>query len=134
MGYDVGYRYVEKIVANQFLIGTEPLDIVKYLCKEFWEDIFKKKIDKLQTNHKGVFVLSDFKFKWLERFSPSPSPSSSSSSSSDDVASKQAAARLLVFPCGILRGALANLGISAVVNADFNTLPAVTFNIRARPS
>jgi hypothetical protein len=120
MGYDVGYRYVEKVVANQFLLGIEPLDIIKYICKEFWEDIFRKKIDKLQTNHKGVFVLSDFKFKWLERYS------------SDDMTSKQAAARLLHFPCGILRGALANLGIVAVVNADFNILPAVTFNIRAK--
>ena len=75
-------------------------------------------IDKLQTNHKGVFVLSDNKFKWLERYS------------SDDMTSKQAATRLLHFPCGILRGALANLGIAAIVNADFNTLPAVTFNVR----
>jgi len=121
MGYDVGYRYVEKAVANQVFLGTEPLDIVKYICKEFWEEMFKKKIDKLQTNHKGVFVLSDSKFKWLERFS-----------SSDDMASKQAAARLLNFPCGILRGALANLGIVAAVNADFNSLPAVQFNIRAK--
>ena len=120
MGYDVGYRYVERAVANQYLIGTEPLDVVKYICKEFWEEIFRKKIDKLQTNHKGVFVLSDFKFKWLERYSLS-----------DDMTSKQAAAKLLHFPCGILRGALANLGITAVVNADFNTLPAVTFNVRS---
>lgn len=120
LGYDVGYRYVEKAVTNQFFIGTEPLDVIKFICKEFWEEIFRKKIDKLQTNHKGVFVLSDFKFKWLERYS------------SDDIASKQAAARMLHFPCGILRGALANLGIASIVNADFNTLPGVTFNIRAK--
>ena len=69
-----------------------------------------------------MFVLSDFKFTWLDKYA------------SDDIASKQAAARLLFFPCGILRGALANLGLSVIVNADFNVLPGVTFNIRIKAS
>ena len=63
------------------------------------EEVFSKKIDKLQTNHRsgygyahllpdaltlayrGVFVLSDFKFKWLERYA------------ADDIVTKKAAAR-----------------------------------------
>ncbi len=77
-------------------------------------------MDKLQTNHRGVFVLSDTKFKWLEKYS------------SDDIESKQAAERMLHFPCGMIRGALANLGVLALVNADFNNLPACTFNIRVK--
>ena len=74
----------------------------------------------MQTNHRGVFVLSDTKFKWLEKYS------------SDDIESKQAAERMLHFPCGMIRGALANLGVLALVNADFNNLPACTFNIRVK--
>lgn len=54
-------------ISRRFLI-TEPLDIIKFICKELWEEIFKKKIDKLQTNHKGIFVLTDENFKWLEKF------------------------------------------------------------------
>ena len=77
-------------------------------------------IDKLQTNHKGIFVLSDLKFKWLEKYC------------SDDTIAKQNAARLLHFPCGILRGALANLGILSIVTADFTSLPACVFNIRVK--
>jgi hypothetical protein len=77
-------------------------------------------IDKLQTNHRGVFVLTDLRFKWLEKYS------------SDDIASKQAAAKMLNVPCGIIRGALSNLGLLAIVNADFNNLPACTFNIRIK--
>jgi len=119
LGYDVGFRLVERSVTNQKFLGPEPLDLVKFLCKEFWEEVFRKKIDKLQTNHRGVFVLTDSKFKWLEKYA-----------GADDIASKQAAARMLHFPCGILKGALANLGIAAIVNADFNVLPGVTFNIR----
>ena len=113
-------RYIEKIADNQKILDTDPLDIVKFICKEFWEAIFNKKIDKLQTNHRGVFVLSDNSFKWLAKFS------------SDDMAAKQAAVRLLYFPCGMIRGALANLGYTSIVNADFNVLPSCTFNIRIK--
>jgi trafficking protein particle complex subunit 6 len=81
---------------------------------------FDSQIDKLQTNHRGVFVLSDFKFKWLEKYA------------SDDDVSKETAARMLHFPCGILRGALANLGLSSIVVAEFTTLPACTFNIKIK--
>ena len=65
-------------------------------------------------------MLTDSKFRWLEKYS------------SDDIASKQAAVRMLHIPCGILRGALANFGVLAIVNADFNNLPACTFNIRVK--
>ncbi|RYG67989.1 hypothetical protein EON64_06185 [archaeon] len=77
-------------------------------------------MDKLQTNHRGVFVLTDLKFKWLEKYS------------SDDIASKQIAAQMLQIPCGMIRGALADMGVLATVNADFNNMPAVTFNIRVK--
>lgn len=36
----------------------------------------------------------------------------------------------LIFPCGILRGALASLGIQATVQAETNELPAATFQIK----
>ena len=116
----IPFRYIERIAENQKVLDTAPLDIVKFICKDFWEAVFHKKIDKLQTNHRGVFVLSDYSFKWLEKYA------------SDDMAAKQAAVRLLFLPCGIVRGALANLGYSSIVNADFNTLPSCTFNVRMK--
>jgi hypothetical protein len=122
MGYDIGYRLIERNAENQKVLDSfgEPLDAVKYICKDFWEAVFRKKIDKLQTNHRGVFVLSDYSFKWLERYA------------SDDMAAKVAAVRLLHFPCGIIRGVLANLGYTSIVHADFNVLPACAFNIRIK--
>lgn len=65
-------------------------------------------------------MLSDLKFKWLERFA------------SDEISSKQAAVRMLHFPCGIIRGALANLGLQGIVNAEFNSFPGCTFHIRLK--
>ena len=47
LGYDVGYRDCEKVVANQRFTSTETLDTVKFLCKEFWEEVFKKKVGSI---------------------------------------------------------------------------------------
>jgi hypothetical protein len=30
----------------------EQLDIIKFICKEFWKEVFNKSIDNLKTNHK----------------------------------------------------------------------------------
>jgi len=118
MGYEIGYRFMEKFSMDQKFVGFTELELIKFICKDFWDEMFKKKIDKLQTNHKGVFVLFDNSFRWLDKHA------------SDDQETKDAAAALLHFPCGILRGALANLGMTVIVNADFQRLPAVTFNVK----
>ena len=81
-------------------------------------EVYRKQIDKLQTNHRGVFVLKDYSFRWLAHLSHG-----------DEAKQRAAAARLLRFPCGLLRGALANLGLRASVSAD-PAAPACSFNIR----
>lgn len=63
----------------------------------------------------GVFVVQDFNFRWLASFS-----------AASDQHTKDMALLFLVFPCGLIRGALANLGITAIVNADVTTLPGCT--------
>jgi hypothetical protein len=77
-------------------------------------------MDKLQTNHRGIFVLSDYKFKWLERFH------------FNDPSIKQEANHILQFICGILRGAFNNLGLMTTVTAEYNSLPSCTFNVRVK--
>lgn len=42
----LSFRYAEKIVANQKFTSTEPLDLMKFICKEFWEEVFKKKVSQ----------------------------------------------------------------------------------------
>ena len=43
------------------------LEFIKYICKEIWTYVFGKPIDKLQTNHKGTFYLTDLNFKFFSR-------------------------------------------------------------------
>jgi hypothetical protein len=38
----------------------------------------------------------------------------------------------LYFPCGIIRGALAGLGMDVTVHADSSEIPAATFQIKTR--
>ena len=118
IGFDIGYRLAEKLTMDQKILTFTELDVIKFICKNFWEEVFRKKIDKLQTNNKGVFFLFDNSFRWLEKYA------------SNDEATREAASNLLHLPCGIVRGALANLGMTVVVNADFINLPSVTFHIK----
>lgn len=135
IGYGVGYRLTERLAQHKTwnsLISQDPaaqtaaqqLEAVKFLCKEIWQSIFGKQIDKLQTNHRGVFVLKDLNMKWLSSF-----PSGSE-------ISRVKAIQLLAFPCGFIRGCLSDLGIPAVVSCDFlsdgTKMSACSFNIKVK--
>jgi hypothetical protein len=42
--------------------------------------------------------------------------------------------KFLWFPCGIVRGALAALGITATVHAETSELPSAVFQIKTVPA
>lgn len=135
MGYAVGYRFTERLAQNKTwnavpnqdmaaAVAAQQLEAVKFLCKEVWMEIFGKQIDKLQTNHRGVFVLRDLDLTWLQRF-----PAGTEHA-------RVTAIRLLAFPCGLVRGCLSNLGIPAVVSCDFladgQNMSNCSFNIKVK--
>ena len=135
MGISIGGRLIERLMLRHSFSGTEPLDKVKFLCKEFWESMFQKKmgtpihehplvtlpcpLDKLQTNHKGVFVLSESKFRLMNRFI------------SSEPGVVVLIDRLMLLTCGAIKGALEGLGMPGVVTADAKAFPAITFHIKA---
>ena len=51
MGFDVGVRLVERYTKDRPRF-TDTLEIIKFLCKDFWMETFRKQIDKLQTNNR----------------------------------------------------------------------------------
>ncbi|KAF3970557.1 hypothetical protein CMV_005757 [Castanea mollissima] len=108
---------------------SDHLEAIKFICKDFWSELFKKQIDNLKTNHRGTFVLQDNRFRWLARMSVDPSPENGDLSQDNPPAENKAAqatSMRLYFPCGIIRGALSNLGIPCAVTADISNLPACT--------
>nr|XP_033943704.1 trafficking protein particle complex subunit 6b isoform X2 [Pseudochaenichthys georgianus] len=68
MGCRVGQGLVERLTKDTARFKDE-LDIMKFVCKDFWTCVFKKQIDNLRTNHQGIYVLQDNKFRLLSQLS-----------------------------------------------------------------
>lgn len=66
-GYEVGYRFLERSLQARPMRGGDHLEVMKFICKEFWHDLFGKHVDKLQTNHRGIFVLRETSFRWARK-------------------------------------------------------------------
>lgn len=104
LGQDVGGRLVERYALDRDRLDHD-LDMVKFICKDFWEHAFRKQIDVLRTNHRGLYVLTDNNFRWLRSVSvDGPHPGSS-----EDY---------VVFACGLICGALTRLGVKCRVTAE----------------
>lgn len=132
IGYQVGHQLSERYTMERPRF-SDHLEAIKFICKDFWSEIFKKQIDNLKTNHRGTFVLQDNRFRWLSHISLDPSPDGSDTSASlAESKVAQAASMHLYFPCGIIRGALTNLGIPCAVSADISSLPACSFVVRIK--
>lgn len=137
IGYQVGHQLSERYTMERPRF-SDHLEAIKFICKDFWSEIFKKQIDNLKTNHRGTFVLQDNRFRWLTRISLDTSVNNIESSqlesslSSTDNKALQATSLHLYFPCGIIRGALTNLGIPCAVSADISNLPVCSFVIRIK--
>ncbi|ELT95033.1 hypothetical protein CAPTEDRAFT_126805 [Capitella teleta] len=113
LGFRVGQSLVERLTKDVPRFKDE-LDGMKFICKDFWTAVYKKQIDNLRTNHQGVYVLQDNRFRLLTQMSNSKQ-------------FMEEAPKYLALPCGLIRGALANLGIISVVTADVTTMPACEY-------
>ncbi|KAF9892197.1 Trafficking protein particle complex subunit 33 [Aspergillus nanangensis] len=118
LGYRVGQGLAERFSRDRPRF-TDNLDVIKFLCKDLWTVLFRKQIDNLKTNHRGVYVLTDTSFRPFARMSMSVR--------SEAVSVAQA---YLWFPCGVIRGALSALGINTTVQAETAELPGATFQIK----
>ncbi|XP_076832917.1 trafficking protein particle complex subunit 6B, like [Brachyhypopomus gauderio] len=115
MGFRVGQGLIERFTKDSPTFKDD-LDIMKFLCKEFWSSIFRKQIDNLRTNHQGTYVLQDNKFSLL-------------TSISSGKQHLEEAPKYLAYSCGLLRGALSTLGLESVVTADVSLMPSCKFQI-----
>ncbi|KAJ1734567.1 hypothetical protein LPJ72_002293 [Coemansia sp. Benny D160-2] len=119
VGFRVGRRLAERFAPlNRRLADT--LDVVKFVCKDVWMMLFNRQIDNLKTNHRGIYVLQDNKFKWFLRMS----------GNSGGAAAARRAQPYIWLPCGIIRGILDSFGINTVVIAETLGLPQCTFQIK----
>ncbi|XP_025103462.1 trafficking protein particle complex subunit 6B-like [Pomacea canaliculata] len=116
IGFRVGQSLIERFTKECSRFKDE-LDTMKFICKDFWNSVYKKQIDNLRTNHQGVYVLQDNKFRFLTQMS-------------NGKQYMEAAPKYLAFSCGMIRGALSSLGINCIVTAEVSAMPACKFQIQ----
>jgi len=115
LGYRVGYNLCERLSPDTARF-TDDINVMKYLCKDYWSAMFNKQIDNLRTNNSGIFVLQDNNFRLLTQMS-------------NDEESLETSQSVAAFTCGLLRGTLANFGYSNIVTADIQSIPCCKFQI-----
>lgn len=122
IGFRVGRQLVERYSKDRSRMA-EPLDVIKFICRDFWTEVFKKQVDNLRTNHRGTYVLRDNSFRWTLKLAAGPPSSPGGTMVLRDQ---------LVYPCALIRGALSQLGVEAQVSADPSNAPTVEFNMYIR--
>eukprot|EP00468_Gymnochlora_sp_CCMP2014_P000311 CAMPEP_0167743964 /NCGR_PEP_ID=MMETSP0110_2-20121227/2311_1 /TAXON_ID=629695 /ORGANISM="Gymnochlora sp., Strain CCMP2014" /LENGTH=140 /DNA_ID=CAMNT_0007628399 /DNA_START=150 /DNA_END=572 /DNA_ORIENTATION=+ len=115
MGMHVGKRLAERYTCYVPRINAQ-LDMIKFICKEFWTEVFRKQADKLQTNYQGIYVLHDYNLPWFSKLSHT----------NIELQEAQALASLA---CGIVKGALLNLGMKAKVTCEIVNIPRCQFTV-----
>ena len=120
IGFDVGSRIAQKLVKDRPRLEAT-LDIIKFVCKDFWYQVYRKQIDKLQTNNRGVYMLQDNRHRILARCSASPE---------QEASAKQLASIHAKYSSGLIRGALQILGVVASVAVEVPEHAACHFTVR----
>ena len=87
----------------------------------------------------GVYVLTDNGFRPFSRMSMA-SPSEAAFRAKpvwhflqNTFGTILTSLQFLWFPCGIIRGALASMGIKAMVQAEILDIPAAVFHVKTNP-
>ncbi|XP_013118457.1 trafficking protein particle complex subunit 6b [Stomoxys calcitrans] len=115
IGFTTGYRLIERMTRDVSRFKDE-LETIKFICTDFWTSIYKKQVDNLRTNNLGMYVVQDKAFRFLTRITPGEKQ-------------LEHAPKFVAFTCGLVRGALSNLGINSTVTAEVQSIPACKFHI-----
>ncbi len=87
----------------------ESIDYIKYIAVDVWSYVFRTAVEKVKTEYGGKHDLYVKPFEWIAGLS------------NHDLRSKEYLDKLklyLTYICGILRGALAAMGLESQVDAE----------------
>ena len=124
LGYRVGYSLSERLSKENARYRDE-LDTVKYLCKELWICLFKKQVDNLRTNHQGVYVIHDGRFRLLQQ--------TLLTMNKPIDPNNRLYAMYIAYSGGLIRGILTNMGYPCRVTTELADA-GVRFQIEMNPN
>jgi hypothetical protein len=122
IGERIGERAAERVSRGLAPCAAEQ-DAIMRACKEFWTFVHGKRVDKLKTNNKGVFVLHDDAFAAMRGVC----------GMGDEKLEARATSAYLALHSGVLRGGLRALGVDCVVTGDIVNTNLNPTNAGARP-
>uniref|UniRef100_A0A674PRK0 Trafficking protein particle complex subunit 6B n=1 Tax=Takifugu rubripes TaxID=31033 RepID=A0A674PRK0_TAKRU len=121
LGFRVGQGLIERLTKDTARFKDE-LDVMKFICKDFWTSVFRKQIDNLRTNHQVT--------QQVETGGQHvPVTESTPSGGSCLLSLCWTCMKYLAFTCGLVRGALFSLGVKSIVTAEVSTMPASKFQV-----
>jgi len=103
IGRDLGQKIIDHLITDVAEKFQTELDAIKYICKEFWGFAFQKPVDNLKTNNQGTFIIIDRHFKLIGRVA---------NEDKDNQAYKDKIKCYECFVVGVVKGAVANLGLA----------------------
>lgn len=56
VGINAGKAIIEKVLKDKTRV-SEPLEMIKVICKDFWGFVYSKQMDNLKTNHRVYFIV-----------------------------------------------------------------------------
>lgn len=122
IGFQIGCKLSELLIfsnnPNLQFDSMDLLNVMKFICRDVWRQLFGKQIDNLKTNHKGVFYLFDYEYKPIQCFSIKD----------DSALELKLVEPFLEIPTGIIKGVLHSLGFQKEeqihITAKFVDLPS----------
>ncbi|PVU87184.1 hypothetical protein BB559_006183 [Furculomyces boomerangus] len=123
IGFRVGQKISERYTA-EIQRFVDAIGVIKFICKEIWYSLFNKQIDNLKTNHKGIYIIQDLRFKWITKISNYQTNS----------LAKEKTSQYLHLVTGMLRGILERVGITSTVTFDIEDSPQCSFQIKITKS
>mmetsp|Transcript_4327 Transcript_4327/g.4783 ORF Transcript_4327/g.4783 Transcript_4327/m.4783 type:complete len:195 (-) Transcript_4327:30-614(-) len=111
---------MERISEDQLGRLKDKVEVMKFLCKDFWTYLFGKIVDKLQTDSKGTYRIIENEFKFLKRL-----PATTDK------------AKEYISLCGkffseLLKGALLTFNIESEVTLDTANYQEYSFTVKIK--
>ena len=143
-------RYAERLARDRERL-SDALDVMKFICREFWTDVFRKVGGAACARARAALGASAAPPLTIRARRPPPQPVDKlqtnnkgtfllqdlnfrwakyiSGTAADEPGA--VALKFTVFCCGLLRGALAAFDLNMVVHVDVSALPKAVFQVRA---
>ena len=56
LGFELGRKAIHLVCKKDTTNKKEKIDVIRYICKEFWKFVFKSVVDKVKINHPGIYI------------------------------------------------------------------------------